>query len=348
MKQTRVPEEYLPVFCKELHGLVRSGIPIGEGLRLLKEDETDPEAMAWLDDLCERTQYGEPLSQALRDSGSFPDYMTDMIYLAEGTGKLEDTLLSLSRFYERRLRMKADVRGAVTVPVVLLVVMIAVVVLLATKVLPVFDGVFAQLGAKMGPVATGMMHAGQSLAKVGTGLAIAVAVLAVIAVVVALVPALRERFARWVRRTFGGRGILGQMAVSRFASSMSMAAASGMSMEESVELSAKLCGGAREIDEKTAKCRERILDGVSAADALSESGLFSSRDCRLMKLAEQTGTLYESLEDIAGRQEEESLRKIDRLVGAIEPAIVVITSVLAGVILISVMLPLMGLLSAAG
>ena len=67
-----------------------------------------------------------------------------------------------------------------------------------------------------------------------------------------------------------------------------------------------------------------------------------------MKLAEQTGTLYESLEDIAGRQEEESLRKIDRLVGAIEPAIVVITSVLAGVILISVMLPLMGLLSAAG
>ena len=225
---------------------------------------------------------------------------------------------------------------------------IAVVVLLATKVLPVFDGVFAQLGAKMGPVATGMMHAGQSLAKVGTGLAIAVAVLAVIAVVVALVPALRERFARWVRRTFGGRGILGQMAVSRFASSMSMAAASGMSMEESVELSAKLCGGAREIDEKTAKCRERILDGVSAADALSESGLFSSRDCRLMKLAEQTGTLYESLEDIAGRQEEESLRKIDRLVGAIEPAIVVITSVLAGVILISVMLPLMGLLSAAG
>ena len=48
------------------------------------------------------------------NSGSFPDYMTDMIYLAEGTGKLEDTLLSLSRFYERRLRMKADVRGAVT------------------------------------------------------------------------------------------------------------------------------------------------------------------------------------------------------------------------------------------
>jgi type IV pilus assembly protein PilC len=130
------------------------------------------------------------------------------------------------------------------------------------------------------------------------------------------------------------------MAVSRFASALSMATASGMSMEESIELAARLCGGAKEIDEKTAKCREAVLDGVSAADALSDCGLFSNRDCRLMKLAEQTGSLHEALEDIAARQEEESLRRIDRLVSSIEPAIIVITSVLAGVILISVMLPL--------
>ena len=348
MKQIRVPEEYLPIFCKELHGLVRAGIPIGEGLRLLREDETDPQVLAWLDDLYTFTQEGLPLSQALGESGAFPDYMTDMVYLAEGTGRLEDTLLSLSRFYDRRLRMKADIKSAVTVPVVLLAVMIAVVILLVTKVLPVFDSVFAQLGAKMGPVATGMMHAGASLAKAGTGIAVVLAVLAVLALIIALIPPLRERFTGWFQTRFGGRGILGQMAVSRFASSMSMATASGMSMEESVELSAKLCGGAREIDEKTAKCRQAILDGAGAADALADSGLFSTRDCRLMKLAEQTGSLHEALEDIAGRQEEESLRRIDRLVGAIEPAIVVITSVLAGVILISVMLPLMGLLSAGG
>lgn len=58
--------------------------------------------------------------------------------------------------------------------------------------------------------------------------------------------------------------------------------------------------------------------------------------------------LPDTLEDLAQRQEEESLRRIDRTVGAIEPAIVVITSALAGVILLSVMLPLMGLLSTIG
>ena len=348
MKRLRVPAQYLPIFCRELHQLVRTGIPLAEGLTMLREDETDPDTRSWLEALCRSTEEGLPLASALRETGAFPAYMTDMVSLAEETGRLEDVLLSLQRHYDRQLRMAADIRGAVAVPVTLFAVMVAVVVLLVTQVLPVFDRVFAQLGVRMGAVATGMMNAGAVLAKAGTGLAVVLVILAAAALVVALVPSLREKFVTGFRRSFGGRGILGQMAAARFASSMSMAVASGLSMEESVALSAKLCGGAREIDEKTERCRKEIEEGGSPADALADSGLFSGRDCRLLKLAEQTGSLPETLEDLASRQEEAGLRSIDRMVGAIEPAIVVITSALAGVILLSVMLPLMGLLSTIG
>ena len=348
MKRLRVPAQYLPIFCRELHQLVRTGIPLAEGLTMLREDETDPDTRSWLEALCRSTEEGLPLASALRETGAFPAYMTDMVSLAEETGRLEDVLLSLQRHYDRQLRMAADIRGAVAVPVTLFAVMVAVVVLLVTQVLPVFDRVFAQLGVRMGAVATGMMNAGAVLAKAGTGLAVVLVILAAAALVVALVPSLREKFVTGFRWSFGGRGILGQMAAARFASSMSMAVASGLSMEESVALSAKLCGGAREIDEKTERCRKEIEEGGSPADALADSGLFSGRDCRLLKLAEQTGSLPDTLEDLAQRQEEESLRRIDRTVGAIEPAIVVITSALAGVILLSVMLPLMGLLSTIG
>ena len=348
MKRLRVPTPYLPIFCRELYQLVRSGVPLAEGLGMLREDEKDPDTRSWLDALCRSTDEGMPLASALRETGAFPAYMTDMVALAEQTGRLEDVLLSLQRHYDRQLRMAADIRGAVAVPATLFAVMVAVVILLITQVLPVFDRVFAQLGVRMGAVATGMMNAGSVLARAGTGIAAVLTVIAAAALAVGLIPSLREKFTLWFRRRFGGRGVLGQMAVSRFASSMSMAVASGLSMEESVELSARLCGGAREIDEKTARCRKDIEEGGSPADALAESGLFTGRDCRLLKLAEQTGSLPDTLEDLAQRQEEESLRRIDRTVGAIEPAIVVITSALAGVILLSVMLPLMGLLSAIG
>ena len=129
---------------------------------------------------------------------------------------------------------------------------------------------------------------------------------------------------------------------------MAMAVNSGLTMDDSVALAGKLCGGAKEIDEKTTKCKKDIESGGSAADALASSGLFAGRDCRLLKLAEQTGSLPDTLEDLAVRQEEAGLRRLDQMVGAIEPAIVVITSALAGVILVSVMLPLMSLLSTIG
>ena len=347
-KKGKVPALYLPVFCRELHQLVRSGIPTAEGLSLLREDETDPEVLEWLDELCSKTDEGAPLSEAISQSEVFPAYMTDMITLAEQTGRLEDVLDSLARHYDRQNRMRAEIRSAVTVPVVLLIVMIAVVLLLITQVLPVFDRVFAQLGVRMGSVASGMMNAGAALAKAGTGIAVVLALLAVCGLVIALTPSLRARFGAWFNRRFGGRGVLGRLAASRFASAMAMGTASGLTMEESVELASKLCGGAKEIDEKTEKCHKSIEEGASSADALADSGLFTARDCRLLKLAERTGSLPETLEDLAARQEEESLRHIDRAVSMIEPAIVVITSVLAGVILLSVMLPLMGLLSTLG
>ena len=348
MKRLRVPAQYLPIFCRELYQLVRTGIPLSEGLAMLRDDETDPDTRSWLEALCQSTEEGMPLASALRESGAFPSYMTDMVDLAEETGRLEDVLLSLQRHYDRQIRMAADIRGAVAVPVTLFVVMVAVVILLVTQVLPVFDKVFAQLGVRMGAVATGMMSAGAVLAKAGTWIGVVLVVIAAAALVIGLVPSLRDKFTVWFRRNFGGRGVLGQMASARFASAMSMAVASGLSMEESVTLSAKLCGGAREIDEKTGQCQKEIEEGGSPAEALAKCGLFSGRDCRLLKLAEQTGSLPDTLEDLAQRQEEESLRRIDRTVGAIEPAIVVITSALAGVILLSVMLPLMGLLSTIG
>jgi len=315
---------------------------------MLREDERESAARGWLDALCRSTEEGAPLSAALRETGAFPAYMTDMVALAEETGKLQDVLLALARHYDRQQRLAADLRSALVVPLTLLAVMIAVVVLLMTQVLPIFDRVFAMLGVHMGAVASAMLGAGAALARAGAVIGAVVAVVAAAAVVVAVVPALREKFTAWFRLNFGGKGVLGQLAAARFASSLSMSVASGMTMEDSVELSAGLCGGAREIDRKTAFCQEKIQEGGSPADALAECGMFAGRDCRLLKLAERTGTLPDTLEDLAVRQEESASRRLDSLIGTIEPAVVVISGVLAGVILISVMLPLMSLLSTIG
>ena len=119
-------------------------------------------------------------------------------------------------------------------------------------------------------------------------------------------------------------------------------------MDEAAELAGKLCGGAKQIDEKTRLCAEKIAEGGSTAQALADSGLFSARDGRLLQLAERTGSLAETLDGIAARLEQDTMRRIDARISAIEPAIVILTALLAGVILLSVMLPLMSIMSTIG
>ncbi len=347
MNRAPVCDALLPVFCRQLYQLFRAGLPLPEGLDLLRQDEGDPAVRSWLDQLCRDTGGGMPLSAALRGTEAFPAYMTDMIAVAEATGRLEDVLLALARHYDRQLRLRAEVRGAVAAPLALFAVMAAVVVLLVTQVLPVFDRVFAQLGASMGAVATGMLALGRTLVRAGAGIGGVLTALALAAVLVCAVTPWRRGFSAWFCRHFGGRGVLGQMAGARFASALSMAVGSGLGMEESVDLAGRLCGGSRELDEKIARCRAALASGDGAAQALTAGGLFPGRECRLLLLAERTGSLPQALEDLAGRQEEAATEKLDRLVGAIEPTVVVVTGLLAGLILVSVMLPLMSLLNTA-
>lgn len=222
-KQSKIPAAELAIFCQELYQLVQSGLPIADGLNMLLEDETDRRTKAWLAPLCAHAEEGMPLAQAMRQTEAFPDYMTDMVALAEQTGRLQDVLPALSAHYTRQDRMIDDVRRAFAVPIALFCVMLAVVFLLITQVLPVFSRVFAQIGVQMSPVAARLMHIGQVLSGAGLGIAIVLGCSRAGAGCTACTGA-AGACDRFCALPSGGRGVFGQIAAARFASAMSMAA----------------------------------------------------------------------------------------------------------------------------
>lgn len=222
-KQSKIPAAELAIFCQELYQLVQSGLPIADGLNMLLEDETDRRTKAWLAPLYAHAEEGMPLAQAMRQTEAFPDYMTDMVALAEQTGRLQDVLPALSAHYTRQDRMIDDVRRAFAVPIALFCVMLAVVFLLITQVLPVFSRVFAQIGVQMSPVAARLMHIGQVLSGAGLGIAIVLGCSRAGAGCTACTGA-AGACDRFCALPSGGRGVFGQIAAARFASAMSMAA----------------------------------------------------------------------------------------------------------------------------
>ena len=336
---------YLSAFCLEVHMLLCAGVTLGEGVLMIQDDERDDEGKKILQNLLDGLDEGRSFSSALRDSGYFPRYMVSMTEAGEKTGRLADTLKALSEYYDRRERQAAAVKNAVLYPAILLVMMVAVVLILIVYVLPVFNDVFGRFGSRMSPLATHLMRFGGWLGGVSAIIAAIFGVVFAAALIMWISPGLRERATRFFRDKMGGGGIFGEMASSHFVAAMALSAASGLDSEEAVRMAAAVSGGTKTSDAKNAACIDLIRSGKTLPDAMREAGILSPRDGRLLALGVRSGMADAAMAEIARRKERDVQDGMDRFIGRIEPALVIITSVIIGVILLSVMLPLMGIMA---
>ena len=337
---TVMSNESLSSLCLELSLLLHAGVGTGDALSLLAEEDGTLKAMA------ERVDSGETLSAALRESGAFPAYARGLIEVGERTGRTEEALSALARYYEERARMARRVRSALLYPAVMLALMLVVIGVLLVKVLPIFDDVYASLGGRLTGVAAGLLTLGRWLEGAMPVLFVLLALLAALVLLFTLSGSLRGRILSLWQRTRGDRGVGRKLNNARLAQALAMGMASGLPVEEAVDLSAGLVeGGARE---RCQRCRERLEKGAGLGEALKESGLLPARQSRLLELGQRGGAGDAAMEKIARDLSEEGEAALDALVSRVEPALVLVCSVLVGLILLSVMLPLMHIMSAIG
>ena len=344
----RLRASYISALCMELSLILDAGIPLSSGLEMLFQNESDVVAKPLLEQLFLATDDGAYLSQALADAGAFPAYMVQMIKIAERAGRMSETLQALSAYYDRQEQLQAHIKSAIIAPSILFVMMLAVVVILVSKVLPIFNDVFLQLGAQMSPVAQGLMAFGRGLTKYGALILALLFVLVILLLLFAYLPASRKKFAAFFKRLFGGRGVWGRVASARFASAMAMSTATGLDIDEALELTRALCGDIPSTVAKIDICQQKLTAGESLAQAIAASGILSPGFCSMLAVGLRTGSIDTVFEEIARRSDRSVREEIENIVGKIEPTLVIITSVLVGLVLLSVMLPLTSIMSALG
>lgn len=334
-----IPDGELSSMCLELSMLLHAGVGMGDAMHLLAE-EGDTSLAA----LAAQIDGGMSLAAALRESGRFPVYACGLIEVGERTGRTEEALAALSRYYEGRVRLARRVRSALLYPAIMLALMLVVIGVLLVKVLPIFDDVYASLGGRLTGVAGGLLALGRWLESAMPVLWVLLALAALFAAAFAASAAFRGKVLSLWRNSRGDKGVARLLNNARLAQAMSMGMASGLPLEEAVALSAGLLeAGARE---RCLTCRKQLEQGEPLGTALRT--LLPANQCRLLELGQRSGAGDASMEKIARDLTEESEAALDTLVGRVEPALVLVCSVLVGLILLSVMLPLMHIMSAIG
>ena len=316
-------------FCSEMAMILKSGISSLEGVDLLREDAQTKAEKELLDEIYQSVMNTGRLDQALEETKVFPEYLIRMTQIGEETGTLDEVMESLAEHYDREEAIRRSVRSAISYPLLMIGMMLVIIIILMTKVMPVFDQVFRQFGQEMTGFSRGILLAGNALSRYSAVFAVLLAVIVCAGI--------------YFTKTESGRKKMYHIG-SRFAGGMSLALKSGLTPEQGMEFSENLIED-DDFRKKIAECKADMENGTDIAEALVKAGIFTGVYARMTSIAGKAGMMDEMMGRIADECEEEVDEKLSSMIAVLEPTLVIILSVIVGTILLSVMLPLLGIMS---
>ena len=344
-KRKKVKPRSLQVFSRQFATMIDAGLSVVGSLVIL-EKQTDDQALAGIvRDVRTDVEGGMLLSQAMaRHPNVFDRLYISMIEAGEAAGILDTTLDRVAMQIEKEMKIKRRVKGAMVYPTVVLVFAIFVLIGMLMFLVPVFQGIFSDLGGEL-PFLTKMVVAASDLVR-GYWFILFPAMGGAVYGFRRWkkTPAGRQTWDRFKLNVPAGIGkVVQKVAMARFARTLATLVAAGVDIIKALEIAGTTSGN-WVVESALADVRARVHEGVPIAQPLVESPVFPPLVSQMVKIGEETGELERMLEKIADFYEDEVDTSIASLTSIVEPIMMVGVGAIIGVIVIAMYLPMFKLL----
>ena len=343
----KVKSRDLSVFCRQFVSITRAGVNITDALDMLAGQTENKTLKAAIEDTKLSVQKGETLARAMaRQTGVFPDIMINMVEAGEATGNLETSFERVGEQMEKSTKIASMVKSAMIYPISLLVVIIGVVVAMMIMVIPTFSSMYADMGAEL-PALTKMLVACSDF-MVNQYL---IVIIVVVAVVVGIkVFKSTKAGTYFFDRIFMKAPIFGTLVVknasANFARTLATLNASGISMIEALEITARTMKNVYFRDD-VLNAREKVAEGRPLSEPLKLGGVFPNMIVQMIGIGEETGSMEEMLDTAAGYYEEEVEVATNNIAQIVQPLIIVVLAGIVGTIIMAILIPMFGMYSLA-
>lgn len=344
--QPKVNERDVIIFSRQFSTMIDAGLPLLQCLDILQTQQENPTFKKNLKKIKESVESGETFADALKKFPKvFNELFINMVAAGEAGGILDVILKRLSSYMEKMAKLKRQVKGAMTYPIITLLVAVIVVAIILVFVIPVFSEMFSSFGSAL-PTPTLMVVAISNFAIHNIGY--------IIGAIFAGIFLLRRVYANSKGRIFMDElflrlpviGILiRKVAVAKFTRTASTMLSSGVSILEVLDIVAKTSGN-KIVEFAIQDVKSGISEGRSMADPLLESGVFPSMVCSMIAVGESTGALDTMMEKIADFYDDEVDQSVKNLTDMIEPFMLVFLGVVVGGLVISMYLPIFSMAGA--
>jgi type IV pilus assembly protein PilC len=325
--------------------MIDAGLPLIECLEILGRQEEDASFGETILQVRGHVESGSGLAEAMsRFPKTFDPLYTSMIAAGEVGGILDSILKRLASYIEKSVKLKAQVKSAMTYPVAVIVIAAVVVAAILWKVIPTFALLFDGLGATL-PLPTLIV------------IWLSDSFVSILPILVAVIAGGTFAFRQYYRTHRGRRVVDGvllripvlglvlrKVAVARFCRTLSTLITSGVSILEGLEITAKTAGNSV-IEDAVMTARVAIESGSSISGPLQSTKVFPLMVTQMVNIGETTGALDTMLGKIAEFYEEEVDAAVSGMLTLLEPIMIAFLGVVVGGIVIAMYMPIFDLIS---
>ncbi len=334
-------------FCEQLSLMLEAGMNLSDGLSIICEDIDDKRLANVCTEMLNALNDGATLADSMMKCGAFPDYAIKMVRIGEVSGLLEKVLNGLDEYYSDSAQIGRAIRTALLHPLMLLGMMTAVIIVLITLVLPMFGEIFEQFDASVTAAVRQSIDMAYTVGMVMLAVLLAILAISLAIGLLSAIPTFRRGLSNFLAVFPLTRKMSRKFTLSKLSGAFNVMVTASISPDEMLEYSAELVDD-KKLSQKLLYCREKVLGGEFFADVIASAGIFPAMQARGLKLSYSSGSFEKAWKKLSDHCGESAMESAEGLVSFVEPAIVIVLTTVIGAILLTVMLPLMNIMSVMG
>lgn len=337
---TKIDHKALSVMCSQFSIILSSGVAIDKAIMMVAEQTRDKRLKKMLESSAKDVAQGSTMADAFeKNCPQIPVLFIETIRAGELSGTIDHAFATLQEYYEKSYKVSQKIRQALSYPIFVLVVAVIVIAIVMIVVMPTFISTFNDLGGELPTMTVILIHISSFFSKWWP------IILAVIlaAVVAARIAVSTEKGRLWWAKhkltspVFGNINTL--QGATQFASTMAALTQAGMTVSDSLRITAKVMDNYA-LQRDVAPMAEKVETGHTLGEVMKESKYFPHVLDEMTAVGEDTGELGKTLTTIGDYYTNEYNYAVQKAIGKIEPAMLIIMAFIAGFIVIALYLPM--------
>lgn len=346
--QPKITTKDIVVFTRQFATMIDAGLPLVQCLDILASQQENKTFKTILTQVKEDVESGSTFADALKKHPkAFNELYVNLVAAGEVGGILDTILNRLAAYIEKALKLKKQVKSAMTYPTTIVGIALVVISVILIFVIPAFEKMFKDFGGAL-PMPTQIV--------INISNFVQDYILVIIGVIVFLIFAFKKIYASPKGRDkiddlalklpiFGI--LIRKVAVAKFSRTMSTMISSGVPILDGLDIVSKTAGN-RTVEKAINQVRISISEGKTIAEPLKASGVFPPMVCQMIEVGEQAGAIDTMLSKIADFYDDEVDEAVGNLTAMMEPLLMLFLGTTVGGLVIAMYLPIFKIAGTVG